>query len=68
MLILETGGTAPWVVHTLGAMLVLGRLAHAWSFSVARLRLVSRVAGMTLTVGMLGLAAVLCLLHAFGFA
>jgi uncharacterized membrane protein YecN with MAPEG domain len=49
-------------------MLLAGRLAHAWSFSVAELREPSRVAGMVLTTTMLGLAGILCLLRGLHLA
>ena len=52
----------------LGLALLGGRLAHAWSFSAAELRLPSRTAGMVLTMGMLAVAALLCLLQGLGLA
>lgn len=62
--ILEIGGRSPWQLHTLGLMLLAGRLAHAWSFSSLDIRMVWRRIGMGLTFAMLGLAAVLCLRQA----
>lgn len=64
LLVLETGGWPGWLLHLLGAMLLVGRAAHAWSFSVAELRLPSRTVGMVLTLAMLALAALLCLIQA----
>jgi uncharacterized membrane protein YecN with MAPEG domain len=61
--LLELGGWAAWLLHGLGLMLLGGRLAHAWSFSVAELRLPSRQLGMGLTMTMLALAALLCLIQ-----
>lgn len=60
LLLLEAGAWPAWLLHVLGLMLVAGRLAHAWSFSVEALRERSRVIGMTLTLAMLAVAACLC--------
>jgi uncharacterized membrane protein YecN with MAPEG domain len=68
LLLLELGGWPAWLLHLLGLMLLGGRVAHAWSFSVAELRLPSRTAGMVLTTTMLGVAALLCLLQGLGLA
>jgi uncharacterized protein len=68
LLLVELGGWPSWLVALLGLMLLAGRLAHAWSFSVAELRLTSRTAGMVLTTTMLGVAALLCLLQGLGLA
>lgn len=68
LLLLELGGWAGWLLHLLGLMLLAGRLAHAWSFSAAELRLPSRTAGMVLTTAMLAIAALLCLLQGLGLA
>ena len=68
LLLLEQGHWPIWLLHLLGLMLLAGRLAHAWSFSVAELRAPSRVAGMALTTTMLGTAALLCLLQGLGLA
>ena len=62
---LELGGWRPWLLHALGMMLLVGRAAHAWSFSVSELRLPSRTLGVVLTTTMLALAALLCLVQAF---
>lgn len=61
MLLLEQADRPAWLLHLLGLMLLLGRLAHAWAFSTAGLRLPSRTLGMVLTTLMLALAGVLCL-------
>ena len=68
MLLLEQGGWPSWLLHLSGLALLGGRLAHAWSFSTAELRLPSRTAGMVLTMGMLAVAALLCLLQGLGLA
>ena len=64
--LLETGGRPFWLLHLLGLALLAGRLAHAWSFSVAELRITSRTLGTALTLTMLGVSAILCLAQAFG--
>ena len=63
--LLELQGWPSWLIHVLGLALLGGRVAHAWSFSVADFRPRSRVAGMVLTLTMLGLAGLLCLLAPF---
>lgn len=68
LFLLEQGLWSTWLVHALGVMLVLGRLFHAWAFSVVELRQWPRVAGMVLTTTMLGLAGVLCLARGLGLA
>jgi uncharacterized membrane protein YecN with MAPEG domain len=68
LLLAELGGWPRPLVHGLGLMLLVGRAAHAWSFSVAELREPSRVVGMVLTLAMLGLAAALCLARWVGLA
>ena len=68
LLLVEAGGWPLWVAHLLGCMLVVGRVSHAWSFSVAELREPSRVVGMVLTTNMLALAALLCLARGLGLA
>jgi uncharacterized protein len=68
LLLVETGGWPGWLVHLLGLTLLGGRLAHAFSFSVAELRKRSRVAGMALTMTMLSVAAILCLLQGLKLA
>ncbi len=64
--LLELGGRPGWLLQLCGLMLLVGRLAHAWSFSTAPLREPSRVLGMTLTLGMLTLAALACLAQGAG--
>jgi uncharacterized membrane protein YecN with MAPEG domain len=66
LLVLELGHRHGWFLHLLGLMLLGGRLAHAWAFSVIELRLPSRTAGMVLTTTMLGLAALSCLALGLG--
>ena len=64
--LLEIGGRPFWLLHLLGAALLAGRVAHAWSFSVAELRLTSRTLGTVLTLTMIAAAAMLCLVQAVG--
>lgn len=64
--LLELGGRPGWLLHLLGLALLAGRLAHAWSFSAAELRLRSRTAGMMLTITPIALMALLCLWQALG--
>lgn len=64
--LLELGHWPGWLLHLLGLVLLAGRLAHAWAFSVAGLRLRARTAGMVLTTGMLAVAALLCLAQGLG--
>ena len=59
----ELAGTRPLVVHVLGSCLLLGRAVHAYGVSQVRENYRFRVAGMTLTLGML-VAASLRLLFA----
>ena len=68
LLLVELGDWPIWLLHLLGLMLLGGRLAHAWSFSVAEVRLPSRTVGMVLTITMLALAAILCLVRGLGLA
>ena len=68
LLLVELGGWPSWLTALLGLMLLGGRLAHAWSFSAAELRLRSGTAGMVLTTTMLAVAALLCLLQGLRLA
>lgn len=63
--LLELGGRPGQLLHLLGAALLAGRLLHAWSFSVAELRLRSRTAGMALTITVIAVEGLLCLVQAF---
>ena len=64
--LLEIGGHPFWLLHLLGAALLAGRVAHAWSFSVADLRLTSRTLGTALTPAVIAASAILCLVQSFG--
>lgn len=58
-------GMPAWVLHGLGAALLLGRLVHAISLSATR-PTVGRVIGMSLTWLSLMLAGLMLVVHAFG--
>jgi uncharacterized protein len=50
VLMVEMQGASSWVVHTLGASLLIGRISHAYGVSQVRENLMFRVVGMALTV------------------
>jgi uncharacterized protein len=50
VLMVEMQGASSWVVHTLGASLLVGRIFHAYGVSQVRENLMFRVVGMALTV------------------
>jgi hypothetical protein len=62
--LVETGGSAPWVVHALGAPLIAGRAVHAWSIPADSLR--GRQIGMMLTFAVLAMVSVICIVQAAG--
>ena len=68
LLLVEAAGWPAWLLHGLGVMLLMGRLSHAWSFSVEDFRPGPRVVGMALTIAMLGIAGILCLLRGLALA
>jgi uncharacterized membrane protein YecN with MAPEG domain len=49
------------LLHALGIALLAGRLAHAGGMSRAKQIMPLRVAGVSLTFGVLGVAALACL-------
>ena len=53
----ELNGAPGLAVHVLGALLLAGRLLHAWSLPHGRKALWARIAGMALTLLMIGIAA-----------
>ena len=55
MLLLELGGAPAWQLHLLGAALILGRVAHAWSLAAHSGN--GRLVGMTLTIFVLAAGA-----------
>jgi hypothetical protein len=62
LLLLELQGSAPWVLHGGGALLLLSRLLHAYGLSQTRERLAWRLAGMAGTFTVLGGGALVLLL------
>jgi uncharacterized protein len=50
VLMVEGQGASAWVVHTLGASLLVGRIVHAYGVSQVRENLLFRVVGMVLTI------------------
>lgn len=53
----------PWALHATGAMLLAGRLIHAYALSQEPHILRLRVLGMALTFAAIGAGAILCLLQ-----
>ncbi|WP_428697848.1 MAPEG family protein [Stappia sp.] len=62
----EIQGAPGLLVHALGAMLLGGRVLHAYGVSQVKERLVFRVSGMTLTFSSISIAALTLLWLAFG--
>lgn len=63
--LLEYSGERKWIVHALGATLLVGRLLHGYAFSFTANSPVGRFAGASLTLVALLAASVLCLYRAF---
>jgi uncharacterized protein len=61
MLILELGHTSLYVLHALGITLLAGRLLHGYALSFTRHFRFGRVWGAVLTLGVLLVAALLCI-------
>ena len=57
MFLAEYSGLATHYVHTLGTILILGRLSHAWGVRQLKEPFKFRVFGMLLTFGVIALAA-----------
>jgi hypothetical protein len=57
MFMAEYSGLAPVYLHSLGILLVLGRLSHAWGVRQLKEPLKFRVCGMLLTFGVILLSA-----------
>lgn len=55
---------APLVLHALGAMLIIGRMVHAYGLSQSPHNLTLRVSGMVMTLTMIALAAATCVMLA----
>jgi uncharacterized protein len=61
VLMVEAQGTAAWLVHALGAALLMGRCLHAYGVSQVKETFAFRVSGMTLTFTVLGVSSGLLL-------
>ncbi len=48
--LLEASGTSPWIVHALGASLLVGRLFHGYTFAFSEYFAFGRIAGILLTL------------------
>jgi len=66
MALLEYGGTAGWLLHALGATLLVARLLHGYTFAFATHFPPGRFGGALLTQLVLGVAALLCLWRGAG--
>jgi uncharacterized membrane protein YecN with MAPEG domain len=55
--LVEVTGGSPWWVHTLGILLVVARLVHAWGFGGEPEKFNGRVAGAGMTLAVLVIAA-----------
>jgi uncharacterized membrane protein YecN with MAPEG domain len=53
ILLVEMSGARPWLLHILGAALVVGRLMHAYGVSQLKEVFAYRVTGMTITFSVL---------------
>jgi uncharacterized membrane protein YecN with MAPEG domain len=61
MALAEGLGAATWLMHLLGAVLLAGRLSHAWGMSQVREVFAFRSAGMAMSFGVILAAAATCL-------
>ncbi|MDK3018079.1 MAPEG family protein [Pseudodonghicola flavimaris] len=64
LLMIEMQGTPALAVQALGLALLLGRILHGLSFTDSRPRLPLRIAGIVLTLVMIGLSALALLTRA----
>lgn len=62
---LEASGTTPWVIHSLGASLLLGRLLHGYAFAFTEKSVLGRSGGIVLTLLALLAAGGLAVLTGF---
>ena len=56
MAMAELGGAGAGVLHAIGALLLVGRVTHAWCFLFTKRNLKVRVAGMAMTLIAIGIA------------
>lgn len=66
LLVLELTGTASWLLHTMGAALLIGRILHAWGLARSAGESFGRAAGTVLTWTMIAAASVLALARGLG--
>lgn len=57
--ILDAGHSAPWILHALGMLLIIGRLIHAYALTANSFTL--RKIGMIITFSVIVIASVLAL-------
>jgi uncharacterized membrane protein YecN with MAPEG domain len=65
MALAEINGYPPAIIHTLGAVLLVGRLLHAWCFIFTARNLNARLLGMVLTLATIISGALLALRAGF---
>lgn len=56
MMMAELGGASAGVLHTIGALLLAGRISHGWCFLFTARNFNARVAGMAMTLFAIGIA------------
>ena len=66
MTLLELQSVSGWILHLVGACLLVGRVIHGLNISREDEVLAGRAAGMALTLTALGVASIAALLRAFG--
>lgn len=64
LLMAEIQGAPFWVVHLLGAILLIARLLHGWAFNQQPHNLKARTAGTLLTLAMITFSAIANIGHA----
>ena len=62
----EYSGTAPWIIHVLGVVLVIARLLHPLGLTPERGPTIPRLLGTVATLSVVGVAAIVCLIAAIG--
>lgn len=62
----ETHGSRPWLLHTMGASLVVARLLHGYTFLFSDHFFPGRFIGTNLTFAVLAVASGLCIWQGFG--
>jgi uncharacterized protein len=65
LVLLPMTGASVWIIHAVGGLFLVGRLAHAYGFSQSAGSSVGRVGGMMATFTALLIGAVSLLLSAF---